>query len=945
MSTTHDPSLRGLDDCGCCTGTGARTPVKVENRPGLAAIAYRVGTHADFRASMLAALSSADRPALTRLTARDDDFTSALIDAWATVGDVLTFYQERIANEAFLRTATERRSVLEMARSIGYELAPGVASGTWLAFTLEDAPGAPQQVTIARGTRVQSVPGPGEKPQTFESSADVEGRPTWNELLPRTRRAQVIRKGMKEVWLAGAAPAVATGDALLFVGAARRAVKTSEQWDFRIVTAVTPDAPNDRTLVEWAEGLGHDHPRIDPAGEDEVYVFRQRASLFGHNAADWRLLPPSVKQIYDPDGVYVQPVTVLHADGSGEFRSASEAERREAEREAARRAAETGGAATHPALSEWPHFRLDPGREKEVDLDTTFPKLLPGSWMVLSHPGYQELYGVVRVRDASRVDYGLTAKVARVKVDTIENLSLFGLRETVAFLVSERLALAEEDVTDPVQGDQVELAGRAADLPPGRKVVVRGRRARVELAGRRVAMATGAGRRVAVPEHTQLTLTARPTLSEDGRTLTLPVLDDHDRAGTVTIGVDSVRFLPSRDDDPEVAEVATLLRVHDDDPRHTVLEWEEPLDNVFDRATAGVLANAAFATHGETVAERLGSGDATREYQRFALRQAPLTYTAEETGLATSLEVRVGDVKWNEVPTLYGEGPRDRAYTTRRQDDGTTVVQFGDGHSGARLPTGRENVQAVYRKGIGRVGNVRAGQLSLLMTRALGLRSVKNPLAAGGGQDPQELESARTNAPVTVLTLDRIVSLRDFEDYARTYPGIAKAQAVWTWDAGHRGILLTVAGPEGDAVSTDDGMLGDKLRLAAGAHGDVFVPVRIHSFRAVRFHLKARVTCEPDRLPAKVGEAVAAALGAAFSFGARRFGQRVNLSEVVATIQAVPGVRAVDVDALYREGDDAVPNPFLRAEAPRPGADADAAQPAELLTLSLAPDDLTVVLA
>ena len=42
-------------------------------------------------------------------TRDDDDFTIALLDAWATVADVLTFYQERIANESYLRTATERR--------------------------------------------------------------------------------------------------------------------------------------------------------------------------------------------------------------------------------------------------------------------------------------------------------------------------------------------------------------------------------------------------------------------------------------------------------------------------------------------------------------------------------------------------------------------------------------------------------------------------------------------------------------------------------------------------------------------------------------------------------------------------------------------------------------------------------------------------------------------
>ena len=52
--------------------------------------------------------------------------------------------------------------MLELARAIGYELSPGVAAGTDLAFTLETAPGAPESVTVVgTGIKVQSVPGPG----------------------------------------------------------------------------------------------------------------------------------------------------------------------------------------------------------------------------------------------------------------------------------------------------------------------------------------------------------------------------------------------------------------------------------------------------------------------------------------------------------------------------------------------------------------------------------------------------------------------------------------------------------------------------------------------------------------------------------------------------------------------------------------------------------------
>src|SRR4051794_37085458 len=93
-------------DCGCCEGTEPITPATIANRPGLDAIAYRIGTHSTFLETMKARLSSQDFPALAGLTTREgSDPAIALLDAWAMVADVLTFYQERIANEGYLRTA------------------------------------------------------------------------------------------------------------------------------------------------------------------------------------------------------------------------------------------------------------------------------------------------------------------------------------------------------------------------------------------------------------------------------------------------------------------------------------------------------------------------------------------------------------------------------------------------------------------------------------------------------------------------------------------------------------------------------------------------------------------------------------------------------------------------------------------------------------------------
>src|SRR5262245_58250645 len=90
--------------CGCCAGLSSEVPGVIDNRPGLSQITYRLGRYESFKRTMLAALSAvpaANAPPLRpRFTSRGDtDFTVALIDAWATVTDILTFYEEQRANE------------------------------------------------------------------------------------------------------------------------------------------------------------------------------------------------------------------------------------------------------------------------------------------------------------------------------------------------------------------------------------------------------------------------------------------------------------------------------------------------------------------------------------------------------------------------------------------------------------------------------------------------------------------------------------------------------------------------------------------------------------------------------------------------------------------------------------------------------------------------------
>ena len=102
---------------------------------------------------------------------------------------------------------------------------------------------------------------------------------------------------------------------------------------------------------------------------------------------------------------------------------------------------------------------------------------------------------------------------------------------------------------------------------------------------------------------------------------------------------------------------------------------------------------------------------------------------------------------------------------------------FGDGVHGARLPTGAANVTAAYRVGLGAAGNVPAGQISQPQTRPQGVQGVTNPLPSSGGADPTPWRRARANAPLAVMALDRVVSVQDYQDFARAWPASARPAA------------------------------------------------------------------------------------------------------------------------------------------------------------------------
>lgn len=851
MSASLDPSLAGLNSCGCCEGPAVSTPGRLWNRPGLSAIAYRVATYHEFVETLLTRIPASRLEALKRLTTRDrDDFSIALLDAFSVMADVLTFYQERIANEAYLRTATERVSVLELARLIDYQLRPGVAASTYLAFTIEDAPGAfgqalvlgtgaaraapkPPPVPVESGVKVQSVPGPDETAQIYETVEAMEARAEWNAMRPRLSERQVISTTMSEVLLDGQVTNLKAGDGLILVPDGGTTPV------FRQVTEVIPETirpkgnelPVERTRVRLASPVSSFGSTTAQPG---VYALRARASVFGHNAPPYEALPATLRE---------EPF----------YNNRKE---------------------------DWVENNLDQypgeaGDTRNVFLDAVYAGITPNSLAVLKSQTKARVYRVSNVVESTKADFTLAGKATRLTLNANTDFEDFPIRQTTVYAESEKLTLARKPITTVVFGLNIDLDGLVEGLRPGQRLILCGE-----------------------------------AFNQPGETVCeLVEIDRTEELGT--------------------------------SERYTRIVLKKSLTRFYARDTVTINGNVAPATHGETVQEVLGSGDGAQTFQRFLLRQSPLTYVSSSStsGADTTLEVRVNDVLWQETASLFGTAPEDQVYITRLDDEGRTTVIFGDGRTGARLPTGDANVTAKYRKGIGVAGQVKADQLSQLMSRPLGVKGVTNPLNASGAQDAEKIEEARRNAPLAILTLGRIVSLQDYEDFARAFLGVGKAKATWTWNGENRGVFLTIMGVQGASLP-ETGNTFVNLVNSLRANGDATVPLTVKSTTPRYFRLAANIKVDPKYAPDKVLAQVEESVRKEFSFDAREFGRPVTSSEVLEAIHAVRGVVAVQLTALYRLIGDDPGSLHERLPAAVPRAGTETVEPAELLILDAAPVSL-----
>lgn len=933
----------GCDDrCGCCEGTREITPRDLFNRPGLTVLHRRVGDYNDFFETMRSDIARTwidvdtgeldihGRPRRARTfplralrTRVSDDPSIALLDLWAVAADVLSFYSERIALEGYLRTATELFSVTELARLIGYRRRPGVSASAFLAFAVDDTWTTP--VAVPAGARVQSLPGPGEQPVFFETDALLSAEAAWNQLMPRLHRPSYVPRNHAEtigtLYFAGTATRLEPNSALLLSYGDKPADQT-----LRFASAVSENygagwtemtlRPPTRAEILSAlllprlggvievERLVEDLQSARPSARltRSAVPFRDALArgsaaaddLFARfNPADAGLIAAERAQLPvtpDPElrAVYAMRVRAfLYGHTALPPRPAPQLEE----------------VALVAETADW-HYESGvrgPSSPRFIDLDTTYDAIVPGSWVVIVRPAVgAELRAnprqrhvtvvtrVAQVHTVSRVDYDTPATVTRLLLvapwlpDGVEKLQLRDVRSTVVYAAPESLALADEPVLDPLCGSVVELDRDVDGLEPGRWVIVTGERV--------------------------LWLADADAAAGAERTFTRTGVVVSEVAMLAQVRHDVSYLENDRVVSPFEADAAAAALPGD--RIHTFLQLAAPLQYCYVRDTVKVYGNVAQATHGATQAEPLGSGDPAKVLQTFDLKTKPLTYVPAPTtsGVRSTLQVYVNDVRWHEADDLLDLMPHDHGYVASADATEQTHVTFGDGKDGARLPAGIENVRAVYRSGIGKGGNVRAGQLSLLVTHTDGLRSVTNPLRASGGADPDGIETTRVRAPLSVTALDRLVSTSDYADFALTFAGIAKASATLLPARGGRFVQVTVAGVD-DAPIDPESELAVDLQQALRRFGDPSLPVQVAERELLALVISARVRLDADHDWDTMQAKLTAALLGRLGFDRRNLAQDAYAAEALAALQTTPGVDYADLDAFTALSESATTDP------------------------------------
>jgi hypothetical protein len=318
---------------------------------------------------------------------------------------------------------------------------------------------------------------------------------------------------------------------------------------------------------------------------------------------------------------------------------------------------------------------------------------------------------------------------------------------------------------------------------------------------------------------------------------------------------------------------------------------------------AGSTSTIATAVQGVTVTSELIGVSNGQVNQTFQLADAPV--------ISGSISLLVGSINYSEVQYLIDFNGYDPVFSTYTNASGTTFIVFGDNISG-RVPPNNAEIYATYRVGGGAEGNVATNTIRFVLTNAASGLSVLNKFVSGsddgsasGGADPESTDSIRINAPLSVRSLNRAVSLSDYSSLVVQVSGVAKAIAI----ADVYSSVTVFFAPYGDKGVQVDGVTPSTVFNTLKATVQEYLVDKIPANTTVTFQppsyvpvlIDAAVTCLPQYKQSLVEADVNSIISELLAFDNVAFADRITLQDVLAAISSVQGVAYAQITRLVRE--------------------------------------------
>jgi hypothetical protein len=839
-------------------------PRTIDNRPGLPHVGYRIGTYSDFLQAILRGLNKSD--VLQSWTHREpDDPGIALLEGASVLGDILTFYQELYANEAYLRTAQWRESVADLVRLLGYRLSPGVGGNATFAFEVRGN----KRVVIPAGFPIKAQVEGLKQPAEFETIGELEALPTLNKF---------------HLYQPFAHPPVTPG-------AAKFSVETSvlrqmglelNEGD-RLMLVTTPTNPGTQrqivVVAETRERFEHTEITIEGSwqgggAENEIAAYKIGRSFkyFGYNA------PPTTITVVNGNAAQGDVDFSVQVGSPWAIFRTQASVRAAANLEAASIGADqfaedvaSGLVASVRAYNPLPNRKSFP-LDQEIEDISLGSTMLVSLQLGASKGGTGATYffdrTVVKVSSASLTLGAMTGGASVVEFDS--EVALTGSTPPLIYTDIRTVEFHE------VIGEQFGLNAPRAAVAPADDT-------RFFYYG---------------DAHSHQALDGRPIqLVRDGRVEQFFVSVEGSVAGSD--GASTLRPLTLN---PGL-QVSGAFGIED-----------FPLDD----PSVTVYGNLVSASQGTTEREAtLGNGDSRRTFQTFRLPKAPLTYhnsVGEVPPEVPELRIYADDRLWQRVPTFFDREPGEQIYIVREDANGDSWVQFGDGETGKRLPSGVGNVVAKYRTGIGAYGSLKEGTTAQAGGKLDRLDKVQLPGVASGGSEPETGENAREAAPGRIQSLDRLVSLKDFESETLAIPGVSKVSAGWSLQDNVPTVELTVlmeSGREGEFEQIRE-IMADYNRCRGPQRFSVKVEQGMLEYVCVRADVAFAPTYREEVVQRDIMEALGLAESSRglFALADRRFGQAEYSTRISGAIQNVEGVLWTRVTGLASLGEtEGSPNP------------------------------------